>query len=146
MMTIEDRATTNPNAWVEQQIQDYLENDGRNTGHPAGDNLVLLYSTGRTSGEIRRVALGAVPYEDSMLLIAAAGGSPKEPQWYKNLVADPTVWIRKQTDLYEATATVLDGADRDAAWNYVTSQIPVVADYERTAGRQIPLVRIDRNN
>jgi hypothetical protein len=40
-MSIEERATVNPNPYSEQHIQQYLESDGTGIDHPAGDSLIL---------------------------------------------------------------------------------------------------------
>jgi deazaflavin-dependent oxidoreductase (nitroreductase family) len=145
-LSIEERATANPADWVERDIQTYLATDGKGNRHPAGDDLILLYTTGRSSGEIRRVALGSFPGEDgSRLAAASAGGSPSQPMWYLNLVADDRVWIRKQADFYEARATVLGPAERDAFWAEITKRIPVMQQMQDQAGRVIPIVRFTRS-
>ena len=145
-MSIEERATPNPVSWVEQDIQTYIASDGKDNRHPAGENLILLYTTGRTSGEIRRVALGSFPSEDGSRLVAASnGGHPSEPMWYRNLLADDRVWVRKQADLYEARATVLEPDERDALWSEITARIPVMQQMQDKAGRVIPIVRLARS-
>lgn len=145
-MSIEERATPNPASWVEQDIQTYLASDGKDNRHPAGDNLILLYTTGRTSGEIRRVALGSFAVDDDSRFVAAAnGGNPSEPMWYKNLLADERVWVRKQADFYEARATVLEPDERNEFWREITAKIPAMQQMQDQAGHVIPIVRLTRS-
>lgn len=143
-MNVEDLATVNPSPHAEQHIQDYLASDGRDVDHPAGERLILLYTTGRTSGEIRRTPLGSISDGDDLLVVGSNAGRPKEPSWFRNLMVNPQVWVRKQADFYRAEATVLPEQERQVAWEALTEQIPVFADFQAKAGRQLPLIRLTR--
>ena len=61
-----------------------------------------------------------------------------------NLVADARVWVRKQSDFYEAEASVLPKKERDLLWDKLSAQMPVLVEYQESAGREIPLVRLRR--
>ena len=143
-VSVEERATVNPSPRAEEHIQKYLVSDGRDVDHPAGDRLILLYTTGRKSGEIRRVPLGSFPDGDTLVVIGSNAGRPQQPQWYMNLVADPTVWVRKQSDLYQAEASVLPAQDRQVFWDDLTARMPMFAEYQENAGRELPLIRLTR--
>jgi deazaflavin-dependent oxidoreductase (nitroreductase family) len=144
-MTVEERALASPNTWLENEIKRYLAGDGRDMNHPAGDDLILLYTMGRSSGAMRRVLLGSFPGDGGdRLVVASANGSPKAPSWYLNLVADDAVWIRKQSDLYEARASVMPDDERDVFWRAATARIPVMEQMQEKAGRAIPIVRLTR--
>ena len=143
-MSIEERATVNPNPYSEGHIQQYLESDGEGVDHPAGDSLILLYTTGRKSGEIRRVPLGSFSDGDGLVVIGSNAGRPEQPEWFMNLVASPKVWVRKQSDFYEAEASVLSPDQRQVFWDDLTAQIPMFAEYQENAGRELPLIRLTR--
>ena len=144
-MNIEQLATPNPAGWVEQDIQTYLASDGQDNTHPAGENLILLYTTGRKTGEVRRVALGSIPGEDgNPLVMASNGGNPKEPMWYLNLLANDNVWVRKQADLYEAKATVLPLDERTIFWDDLSARMPVIDRFQEQSGRETPVLRLTR--
>ncbi len=145
-MSVEERATVNPSPYAEGHIQAYLASDGRDVDHPAGDRLILLYTTGRKSGEIRRVPLGSFPDGDTLVVIGSNNGRPEEPEWYLNLVASPKVWVRKQGDFYEAEASVLLPEARQVLWDNLTAQIPMFAEYQENAGRELPLIRLTSTN
>ena len=72
------------------------------------------------------------------------GGSPKHPTWYLNVAANPDVWVRDGADLFEATATTLEGEARDLAWNHFKESWSVFAGYEKKTDRVIPVVRLAR--
>ena len=141
-MSVEERATVNPSRYAEEHIQAYLASNGKDVDHPAGDRLILLYTTGRKSGEIRRVPLGSFSDGNALVVVGSNAGRPKEPEWYTNLVASPKVWVRKQDDFYEAEASVLPPEERKVFWDNLTAQIPMFADYQENAGRELPLIRL----
>ena len=143
-MNVEERATVNPSQYAEEHIQTYLASNGRDVDHPAGDSLILLYTTGRKSGDIRRVPLGSFPDGDNLVVIGSNAGRLKEPEWFLNLVASHRVWVRKQDDFYEAEASVLPSEQRQVFWDNLTNQMPMFADYQEKAGRELPLIRLTR--
>ena len=145
-MSVEERAAVNPSQYAEDHIQTYLASNGRDVDHPAGDSLILLYTTGRTSGEIRRVPLGSFPDGENLVVIGSNAGRPKEPEWYLNLVDSHTVWVRKQDDFYEAEASVLPAEQRQVFWDNLTAQMPMFADYQEKAGRELPLICLTRTS
>lgn len=120
----------------------YIASDGSDVDHPMADAIILLYTTGRTSGVIRRVPLASFPDGDDLLVIASKGGGPDDPEWYLNLRDDPRVWVRRKGRLYEARATVLEGDERASRWEPITERHPVFGKYQQKAGRILPLVRL----
>ena len=143
-MNIEEAAVVNPSAHAETHIQQYLASDGADVDHPAGDSLILLYKTGRKSGEIKRVPLGSFPEGDTLLVIGSNYGRPKRPEWYMNLVANSAVWVRKQAHFCEAEASVLPSKERQVFWDNLTARMPMFAEYQEKAGRELPVVRLIR--
>ena len=141
-MDIEAAAAANPSEHAEIHIQQYLASDGRDMDYQAGDRLILLYTTGRSSGEIRRVPLGSFPDGDALVVIGSNAGRPTDPQWYRNLQADPKVWVRHLSNFYEATATTMEPEARRVYWEQLTARMPMFTEYQEKAGRDLPLVRI----
>lgn len=142
-MTIEDRAIDPARPFAAEHVRQYLESNGASVDHPAAGHLILLYTTGRTSGQIRRTPLRYFEVGDDLVVAASYGGAPEHPDWYLNLLADPKVWVRRDADLYEATAVPVDGEDRDRIWEtVVVSQAPQFADYQTKTPRVIPVIRL----
>ncbi|HEX3335195.1 MAG TPA: nitroreductase family deazaflavin-dependent oxidoreductase [Jatrophihabitans sp.] len=109
------------------------------------DSLVLLTTTGRRSGEQRTVPLGYTTDADGNLLLFASNmGASKDPDWYRNLEADPHVTVEITGATWSAEAVILFGAEREDAYRRWIDMAPHVADHQDTAGREIPLVRIAR--
>jgi deazaflavin-dependent oxidoreductase (nitroreductase family) len=108
------------------------------------DRLVLLTTTGRLSGRRHTTPMMFVREGDHILVIASNVGAKPDPQWYRNLLERPSVHVELDGEEYDANATVLEGGERDAAWQWISAAYPFFADHARTAGRVIPIVRLDR--
>lgn len=141
-MDIEAIAIDSPMEWVRIHVKQYLESDGADVNFVNDDALILLYTKGRKSGQIRRIALLSTRDGDDLLVMASKGGSPVHPEWYLNLVDDATVWVRDHADFYEATAAPLDPEERSLAWQNIVSIYPFMADLEAKTDRVIPVVRL----
>ncbi len=139
---IEDQATDGT-AFGAKHAAQYLESDGASVDHPAAGSMILLYTTGRSSGITRRTPLRFFPVDDGIVVAASAAGSDRHPDWYLNLLADPEVWVRHDADLYPTTAVVLEDEERDRIWDTVVVVLaPNFASYQEATGRVIPVVRL----
>lgn len=141
--SVEDRATDSAQAHAAEHSRQYLESDGTRVDHPAVGRLILLYTTGRVSGEIRRTPVRFFEVGDDLVIAASYRGSPTHPDWYLNLEADPKVWVRLGARLYPATAQLIEGVERDQLWeSVVVTSAPRFAEYQAATERVIPLVRL----
>jgi deazaflavin-dependent oxidoreductase (nitroreductase family) len=121
----------------------YRNLGGRFAGKtPAGGPILLLTTTGRRSGEKRSVALGYLDEGDSFYVVASNGGQHKEPDWSHNLRADPNAEIEYIDGKIQATIDLLEGEEREQAWERFTSAYPDYEQAQHWAGRQFPLYRI----
>lgn len=139
---VEQQAIDSPQTWARQHIEQYLATDGQEVDHPLADRLILLYTKGKVSGQIRRVPVVHLPDGDDLIVIASKGGAPENPSWYYNLEADPQVWVRNKDDFYEAQAEILDGDEYETMWERVVSWAPGFQKYQDRTERRIPLVRL----
>src|SRR5262245_30824972 len=87
----------------------------RGGGPFEGRPLLLLTTTGARSGQRHTTPVMYVPGGDRLLVIASNAGAPAHPDWYRNLVAHPQVNVEIGTESYQATASVLEGAERERA-------------------------------
>ena len=142
LKTIDDAATENPSEWASKNIEQYLRSDGEDVQHPMADRMILLYTKGRKTGKIRRTPIVHVPDGDDLIVIASKGGAPKNPEWFLNLQADPQVWVRHKSDVFEARAEILEGEEHQEMWQRVTDWAPGFQAYQDRAERKIPLIRL----
>jgi deazaflavin-dependent oxidoreductase (nitroreductase family) len=130
----------------QQVIEQFRASGGHGKLGPVTfENLLLLTTKGRRSGQPRTVPLGSVCDEDgNYVLFASNMGAPADPDWYRNIAADPHVTVVVTDDSFEADAIVASGARRDAAYRLWIEHAPHVADHQEKAGREIPMVLVRR--
>jgi len=125
-------------------IAEFRENDGKVGGFFAGAPLLLLHHAGAKTGAERVNPLVYQQVGGSYAVFASAGGQPRDPQWFRNLVAHPDVTIEVGTSTVTARARVADTAERAAIWATQKERMPNFADYEKTAApREIPVILLD---
>ncbi|MEA2492756.1 MAG: hypothetical protein QOJ29_667, partial [Thermoleophilaceae bacterium] len=76
-----------------EHVRVYRETAGARGYHWRGTTILLLTTTGRTSGEPRTTPLIHRVDGGRWVVIASQGGAPDHPDWYKNLQADPEATI-----------------------------------------------------
>lgn len=129
-------------------IAEFRENHGVCTGPFESMPMILVTMTGAKSG--RELCSPLVHSRDGedLVVIASKGGAPEHPNWYHNLVANPTVTVEVGDDKWEATARVTEGDERRRLYDAHAQQMPQFQEYETNAtaaGREIPVFRLVRN-
>jgi deazaflavin-dependent oxidoreductase (nitroreductase family) len=109
-----------------------------------GFNALVLTTTGAKSGAERTTPVGYFPGPDgSWLIVASAAGAQGNPAWYYNLAAHPDqVQIEIEGRKVPVTAEQLHGADREQAWQQITTAAPRFAGYQQKTDREIPVIRL----
>lgn len=100
---------------------------------------VKLTTTGRRSGESRRVTLYAFQDGDRLVVVGSLGGAAKDPAWAGNLRAEPSATVRNGGDTIDVRAHEVDGPERDRLWKLVTEAFPLYTTYQGKTERVIPL-------
>ena len=130
--------------WNAGIIAEFRANEGRVGGRFEGAPMVLLHTTGAKTGKARVHPLVYQPLGDGRLAVfASRGGSPTHPDWYHNLVAHPAVTIELGTETLAKRARVATGDERERIWSAQKAAMPGFAEYEKTAGRQIPVIVLE---
>ena len=125
-------------------IAEFRDNGGKVGGPFEGAPLLLLHTTGAKSGRER---INPMMYEtigDGFAVFASKGGAPTNPDWFRNLVANPHVTAEIGTQTLELTARVAGDAARAPIWDAWKKKYTGFADYEAKTSRQIPVVLLDR--
>ena len=125
-------------------IAEFRANEGK-VGPPfEGAPLLILHSTGAKSGKTRLAPIVYQQVDDSWAVFASKAGAPDNPDWYHNLVANPSATIELGTEEVAVTARVLEGDEREAVWSKQKELMPGFAEYEEKTDRVIPVIVLDR--
>ena len=141
-MTDDTDENYEPSPWepVAEQVERYLATDGAEGYEWSGGHCIILTTTGRRTGKIRRTPLMKVKHGDGYLVIASLGGAPQHPQWYLNLTANPDVVINDLAERHELVARTASPEEKAELWPLATAEWPAYDDYQASTERDIPLV------
>jgi deazaflavin-dependent oxidoreductase (nitroreductase family) len=102
---------------------------------------VELETIGRKSGEPRTTMLTSPVYDDSrVVLIASKGGDDRDPQWYRNLKANPDVRITMNGSTRAMRARTASPEEKASLWPDIVAVYKGYDSYQQRAGREIPVV------
>ncbi|PXY29050.1 nitroreductase family deazaflavin-dependent oxidoreductase [Prauserella endophytica] len=116
----------------------------RKAGKVMGMDMLILHTVGRHSGQPRESPLTWFADGDDARLIVASGGGSRHPDWYFNLMAHPdkaAIEFHGQSAV-PATPHVLEGAEREKAWQRITEAQPRYAKYQKKSERRYPVIRL----
>ena len=118
---------------------------GGRVGRRLVDNdMLLLTTTGRRSGESHTVPLLYLRDGNAVIVIASWGGRDYPPHWFLNLVADPAVEVQIDSERWPGRAEVLDEPERSQWWDRAVAAHDGYAAYQARTDRVIPVVRVQR--
>lgn len=127
--------------WVREQVETYERTGGQeaNTLRDTGIPIVIITGRGAKSGKLRKFALMRVEHEGEYALVASKGGSPENPGWYYNLLAEPLVEIQDGPEPHDYMTEVVEGDERATWWERAVEVFPNYAEYAERTDRQIPV-------
>jgi deazaflavin-dependent oxidoreductase (nitroreductase family) len=130
--------------WNTKIITEFRANAGKVGGPFEGAPLLLLHSIGAKSGQVRVNPLTYQAAGDRLVIFASKAGATTNPDWYHNLKANPAASVEVGTEHFEVVARVAEGEERDHLWTRQKEAVPTFAAYEARAGREIPVVVLER--
>jgi deazaflavin-dependent oxidoreductase (nitroreductase family) len=109
-----------------------------------GFNALVLTTVGRKTGAERTTPVGWFPGPDgSWLVVASAGGAMRSPDWYYNIAAHPDqVQVDVEGRKVAVTAEQLHGAEREQAWQQITTAVPRFTQYQVKTDRELPIIHL----
>ena len=134
--------STTVTTWVNNRAVNRI----RKGGSFMGMRLLVLNTVGKKTGAARANPVAWFAGEDdSWLIVASAGGAPKNPAWFYNIGAHPeALSIDVGGSNVPVAAAQLAGADRASAWKSITTASPQFSKYESKTEREIPVIRLTR--
>ncbi len=126
-------------------VEDFRRHHGQITKGPfTVRSLLLLTTRGAKSGRERTNPLAYSRDGDRIFVIASKGGAPKNPDWYRNLRANPKATVEVGPERFEANASVAEGAERRRLYDLRASHMPAFKAYEEKTSPEIPVVVLER--
>lgn len=132
------------NDWNTQIIKEFRENDGKVGGQFEGAPLALVTTTGAKTGKPRTNPLVYLGDGGHTVIFASKAGAPTNPDWYHNIRANPSVTVEQGSEKFEATATIIEGDERDRLFGTQKERFANFADYEAKTDRVIPVIVLER--
>ena len=128
------------NLFGDEHVRRY-EATGGKVGHDwNGAHCLILHTTGRKSGETRKLPLIYGRDGKNYLIVASKGGAPDNPGWYRNLVAHPDAAIQVHDEVIPVTARTATPEEKRRLWRIMTAQWPDYDKYQAGTTRDIPVV------
>jgi deazaflavin-dependent oxidoreductase (nitroreductase family) len=119
-----------------------IRSNGRRTVlGPVGAPMLLLETTGRKSGQPRVSPLLFARDGASAIVVGSNFGQAHHPGWTANLIADPHAVVTAAGQRIPVTATLLGGADAEAAYQ---KMVEITAVYSAYRGRTDRTIRVFR--
>jgi deazaflavin-dependent oxidoreductase (nitroreductase family) len=126
----------------QQMIEQFRANGGKMGAGAL--SMLLLTTTGAKSGRTYLNPLAAYQEDGRLFVVASKAGSPRNPDWYHNLVANPTVTVEHDGEKFDAAARVLPDDERDQLFARIVEQAAQFGEYQEKTSRKIPLVELVR--
>lgn len=102
---------------------------------------VELHTLGRVSGIRRSTMLTSPVHGDGRwVLVASKGGDDRDPEWYRNLVANPDVELTVRGETHTMRARTATPQEKAELWPRIVKVNPGYAGYQLKTSREIPVV------
>jgi len=137
---VTDSSPPEINAFNRGIIEEFRASGGKVGGPFEGAPMLLLTSTGAKSGELRTSPVVHTRDGERYIIIASKSGAPTNPDWYHNLMANPTATIEVGADTIKVRAEAAHGDERQRLWDQHVAAMPNFAEYEKLTDRVIPVV------
>lgn len=102
----------------------------------SGIPVVMLTTTGATSGQPRSVPVLGIPWGRGLAIIASNFGQERHPGWYYNLRAHPDAELVVDGVHRRVHASEVEGEQRAEIWQEGLRVYPGFAQYERRASHR----------
>ena len=132
------------NDWNRRLIEELRANHGEvSSGPMAGRPLLVLTSIGARSGQPREAVLTYTRDGAAYVVAGSASGAPHDPQWVRNLAANPMAQIEVKGQTLPVRATIVDDVRRQRLWDAHVAERPEFAEYPSRTSRIIPMLTLE---
>ena len=143
-MTMTRGYVPSPTGFVADQVARYEASDGADGGTLEGRPVIIMTTTGARTGAIRKNPIMRIPNGDSYVAVASNAGAATHPAWYRNLTANPDVWVQDGSTRVPLRAREVVGEEKDRMWAIAEQYWPHFPEYRSSAGaREIPVLVLE---
>ena len=107
------------------------------------NDMLLLTTSGRATGEAHTVPLLYLRDGDRLVVIASYGGRDHYPDWYLNLESRPEVVVELPGTRVRMVARTANSNERARWWPRIVDAYHAYAEYQLRTQREIPVVFLD---
>jgi deazaflavin-dependent oxidoreductase (nitroreductase family) len=134
-----------PSTWAgaRDQVELFEKSRGAEGNTLFGLPVVIITTTGRSSGKLRKTPVMRVEHRGRYAAVASMGGAPTHPGWYHNMKASSLVELQDGAVRQVFTARELDGLERESWWARAVDAYPGYADYQAATSRRIPVMLLE---
>ncbi len=149
MATLPGTYIPSTSEWVRDQVDLYERTGGKegNTLLDTGMPVIIVTMRGAKSGNVRKIALMRVEHNGVYALVASRGGSPTNPDWYQNLLANPReVLVQDGPEALPFVVREISGDEYDEWWERSAQAFPQYNAYKEKTDRVIPILLAEPAN
>ena len=129
---------------VSDQVARYEGSNGVDGGTLEGRPVVILTTIGARTGAIRKNPVIRIPNGDNYIAVASNAGAATDPAWYRNLIANPDMWVQDGAVKRRLRAREVFGEEKVRMWAVAEQYWPHFPEYRAKAGvREIPVLVLE---
>jgi deazaflavin-dependent oxidoreductase (nitroreductase family) len=136
----------NPVPRIREQVARHEVTDDTEGNTLEDRPVVILTTIGAKSSKVRKNPVMRIEDNGIYVAAASAGGAPKNSSWYATLIAHQDVLVQDGGAVHHRRAREVFGTEKQHWWVVAERFWPHYPEYrELAAGREIPLVLLDRS-
>lgn len=124
-------------------IEEFRANGGKVGGFFEGASLLILHTKGTKTGRPQTVVLNHLPDGERFVVFGTKGGAPEDPDWVRNVLADPSPTVETGTETIAVRAAEITGPERDELYARQVELRPVFGEYPKKTSRTIPVIGLE---
>jgi F420H(2)-dependent quinone reductase len=108
-----------------------------------GAPVLVLETTGRKTGRVRRAPVLYLRDGDSFVVVASNGGQDRFPDWWLNLEASGQAVVELDGERREVRARPVTGEAAERYWQEIVHMYPPGREYKTFTRRDFPIVVLE---
>ncbi|HEX5904372.1 MAG TPA: nitroreductase/quinone reductase family protein [Actinomycetota bacterium] len=124
-------------------IEEFRANGGKVGGFFESASLLILHTKGAKTGRPQTVVLNHLPDGERFVVFGTKGGAPEDPDWVRNVLADPSPTVETGTETIAVRAAEITGPERDELYARQVELRPVFGEYPKKTSRTIPVIGLE---